>query len=69
MMNIYNGNIQTDESEEAVVYLPDYFDALNIEFRYQLPAIGVMVQAIVLKKIENNLFLVKMNDPNVDVKA
>ncbi len=40
MMNIYNGNIILNESGEAIVILPDYFKALNSEFRYQLTPIG-----------------------------
>jgi hypothetical protein len=40
MMNIYNGNAQLDGNGQAVVQLPDYFIALNKEYRYQLTAMG-----------------------------
>ena len=40
MMNVYNGNVLLDESGAAWVDLPDYFEALNRDFRYQLTAIG-----------------------------
>ncbi len=40
MMNVYNGNVVLDGSGEAVVELPDYFEALNRDFRYQLTPIG-----------------------------
>ena len=40
MMNIYNGTTHLDASGEAEVILPDYFEALNRDFRYQLTAIG-----------------------------
>ncbi|MBO6516144.1 MAG: hypothetical protein JJ975_06310, partial [Bacteroidia bacterium] len=40
MMNVYNGNVKTNEKGEAEVALPDYFEALNMEFRYQLTCIG-----------------------------
>jgi len=40
MMNIYNGNVTLDANGEAVVELPDWFGALNRDFRYQLTAIG-----------------------------
>ena len=40
MMNIYNGNITLDENGEAWVQMPDWFEALNQEFRYQLTPIG-----------------------------
>ena len=40
MMNVYNGNITLDEAGEAWVVLPDWFEALNQDFRYQLTAVG-----------------------------
>ncbi|MGA2391456.1 MAG: hypothetical protein ABSF97_21035 [Candidatus Sulfotelmatobacter sp.] len=40
MMNIYNGVIVLNSKGEASVDLPDYFQALNSDFRYQLTAIG-----------------------------
>ena len=40
MMNIYNGNVVTDAEGVAVVELPDYFEALNHDPRYQLTVIG-----------------------------
>ncbi|MEE8576207.1 MAG: hypothetical protein V3T31_03035, partial [candidate division Zixibacteria bacterium] len=40
MMNVYNGNVELDAKGEATVRLPDYFDALNKDFRYQLTSIG-----------------------------
>jgi len=41
MMNIYNGTVLLDSSGEAWITLPDWFEALNRDFRYQLTAIGV----------------------------
>lgn len=67
MMNIYNGNITTDASGEAVVTMPSYFQAENVDFRYQLTVIGTFAQAIVLKEISNNQFVVKTDKPNVKV--
>ena len=40
MMNIYNGVIVLDSKGKASVSLPEYFQALNTDFRYQLTAIG-----------------------------
>ena len=40
MMNIYNGIATLDGRGEAWVSLPDWFEALNADFRYQLTAIG-----------------------------
>src|SRR5262249_35543573 len=36
MMNVYNGNVVTDASGDAFVEMPEYFEALNKDFRYQL---------------------------------
>jgi hypothetical protein len=40
MMNIYNGTVVLDNNGEAWISLPDWFEALNRDFRYQLTAIG-----------------------------
>ncbi len=67
MKNIYDGNITTDAAGEAVVELPNYFEALNRDFRYQLTVIGQFAQAIVATKIANNRFTVHTDKPNVEV--
>lgn len=40
MMNMYNGVVALDRKGEAWINLPDWFEALNRDFRYQLTAIG-----------------------------
>jgi hypothetical protein len=50
MMNIYNGNVSTDAQGRAVVQLPEWFETLNRDFRYQLTVIGQFSQAIVASK-------------------
>ena len=67
MMNIYNGNIVTDEGGEAVVTLPDYFEALNKDFRYQLTVVGTFAQAIVAEKVKGNRFVIRTSAPGVEV--
>jgi len=67
MMNVYNGNIVTDANGDATVTLPDYFEALNKDFRYQLTVIGVFAQAIVAEEIGGNQFKIKTDKPNVKV--
>jgi hypothetical protein len=67
MMNMYNGTVTTDKRGFAEVVLPDYFEALNRDFRYQLTAIGQFAQAIVAKKIVNNRFVIRTNKPGVEV--
>jgi trimeric autotransporter adhesin len=67
MMNVYNGNITTDRHGLATVNLPDYFEVLNGDFRYQLTVIGQFAQAIVAKKIAGNRFVIRTSKPNVEV--
>ena len=40
MKNIYYGVAVLDEAGEAIVTLPDWFEALNGDFRYQLTPMG-----------------------------
>jgi hypothetical protein len=67
MMNIYNGNITTGANGMAVVELPSYFDALNMDFRYQLTVIGEFAQAIVKEEISENQFTIQTDKPHVKV--
>lgn len=67
MMNIYNGNVITDADGNAVVTMPDYFEVLNKDFRYQLTVIGTFAQAIISEKITGNRFSIKTDRPNVEV--
>ena len=40
MMHIYHGVVELDANGEASVELPEWFEALNRDFRYQLTCIG-----------------------------
>jgi hypothetical protein len=40
MKNVYDGVVTLDDNGEAEIELPDWFGALNKDFRYQLTAIG-----------------------------
>jgi len=67
MMNVYNGNVVTDKNGKATVVLPEYFEALNRDFRYQLTVVGQFAQAIVAKKVDHNRFVIRTSKPNVEV--
>ena len=56
MTNFYNGNAVLDTHGEAEVQLPDWFQALNQDFRYQLTCIGSFAPVYVAREIENNSF-------------
>jgi hypothetical protein len=40
VLNLYSGNVVLNASGEAVVQLPDWFEVINKDFRYQLTPIG-----------------------------
>lgn len=67
MLNIYNGNVTTDEAGFATVILPDWFEALNRDFRYQLTVIGQFAQVIVAEEIKDNQFRIQTDQPGVKV--
>jgi hypothetical protein len=67
MMDVYNGDVVTNQRGIATVILPDYFEALNRDFRYQLTVIGQFAQAIVARKIGHNQFVIRTSKPNVEV--
>jgi trimeric autotransporter adhesin len=67
MINIYTGNVTTDSQGDAQVRLPDWFEAVNTDFRYQLTVIGQFAQAIVNSRVSNHQFGIKTDKPNVDV--
>lgn len=67
MMNVYSGNVLTDQHGDATVALPAYFEALNGDFRYQLTVIGQFAQAIVAAEITNNHFAIKTDKPHVKI--
>jgi hypothetical protein len=67
MKNIYDGISVTNSDGEAVVELPDWFEALNRDFRYQLTVLGVFSQAIIKEEITNSHFSIKTDKPNVKV--
>lgn len=66
-LNVYSGNIVTDAEGLAWVTLPDYFDAINREPRYQLTVIGRFAQAIIAEEIEHNRFAIRTSAPHVRV--
>jgi hypothetical protein len=67
VINSYSGNITTDASGKATVNLPDYFGAINKDFRYQLTVVGTFAQAIISKEIVSNQFEIATSIPNVKV--
>lgn len=68
MMNVYNGNVTLDAAGEAWVTMPDYFEALNRDFRYQLTAIGGPGPNLyIAEKISGNSFRISGGAPGLEV--
>jgi trimeric autotransporter adhesin len=70
MKNIYDGVATTDADGFATVELPEWFEALNRDFRYQLTVIDEgddWVMAKVARKIEDDRFVLRTSRPHVEV--
>jgi hypothetical protein len=66
-INMYRGTVATDHKGEATIQLPAYFEALNIEFCYQLTVLGDLAFAAVTEQIRANSFKIKSNKPSARV--
>jgi hypothetical protein len=67
MMNIYNGVVTLSRRGDAVVKLPDWFDALNRDFRYQLTCIGGFAPVYVASEVSSNQFKIGGGRPGMKV--
>jgi hypothetical protein len=68
MMNVYNGNVALDGNGEFWVQLPDWFEALNKEFRYQLTPIGAPGPNLyIAEPVQNNRFKIAGGTPGLRV--
>jgi hypothetical protein len=56
MKNIYDGVAELDSNGEATVELPDWFEALNRDVRYQLTPIGEYAPVFVRSKVKSGRF-------------
>lgn len=70
MMNIYNGTIITNERGYATVDMPEWFEALNKDFRYQVTVLGnsdTWARARIFQKIKNGSFIIQTDEPSIEV--
>ncbi|MCX5689431.1 MAG: hypothetical protein NTV94_06530 [Planctomycetota bacterium] len=73
MMNIYNGNVTTDAQGFATITLPEYFEALNQDFRYQLTVVDAdnasdeFILVKVTEKVKDNRFSIRASKGNSEV--
>ena len=67
MMNLYSGVVVLDGKGEAEVALPEWFEALNRNFRYQLTCVGSFAPVYIARKIANNAFKIAGGHPGLEV--
>lgn len=71
MMNVYNGVVRTDPAGYATVTMPEWFETLNRDFRYQLTIIDEAdtgwALAKVVREMNGNEFTIRTNLPNQKV--
>jgi hypothetical protein len=67
MKNIYDGIAVFDSAGEAVVDLPEWFEALNRDFRYQLTPMGGAFIPYVAEEIGQNRFKIAGGVPDKKV--
>ena len=67
MKNIYDGIAVLDKNGEAWVELPEWFEALNKDFRYQLTCIGGFAPVYIAEKISDNRFKVAGGKAGMEV--
>lgn len=66
--NIYDGVATLDENGEVAIQLPDYFEALNKDFRYQFfPHYEAMPDLYVKEEVKNNQFVIAGGKPNGEI--
>jgi hypothetical protein len=68
VLNVYSGNVVADQNGQAVVRFPDWFQAINRDFRYQLTAVGGPAQGLyIAEEIYNNQFKIAGGVPGVKI--
>ena len=68
MKNIYDGTVTLDQEGKAVVEMPDYFSALNQDFRYQLTAVGAPGPNLyIAEKLKDNHFKIAGGKAGMEV--
>ncbi|MBX3390536.1 MAG: hypothetical protein KF691_13890 [Phycisphaeraceae bacterium] len=67
MMNVYTGTAVIGEDGAAVVKLPAYFGALNVDHHYQLTCVGGYAQVYIAEEVKDNQFKIGGGKPGMKV--
>ena len=67
LKNFYDGVVILDDNGAARIRLPDYFEALNKDFRYQLTCIGSYAPVYIAKEVQKGTFEIAGGRPGMKV--
>ena len=67
MKNIYDGVVVMDAKGEATVELPEWFNAVNTHFRYQLTCISGYAPVYIAEEVQGNSFRIAGGAPAMKV--
>jgi len=68
MKTVYDGTVVLDARGEATVQMPDWFEALNADFRYQLTAVGAPgPNLFVADEVQSGAFRIAGGEPGMKV--
>ena len=56
VLNVYSGTVVLDAAGQATVELPEWFEALNADVRYQLTCIGAFAPVYIAEKVAGGSF-------------
>lgn len=63
----YHGTVIMDKDSTATVRLPDYFEALNTDYHYQLTCVGDYAEVYVSEEINDNSFRIAGGKPGLKI--
>jgi hypothetical protein len=67
VLNLYSGNAVLDDAGEAVVQLPDWFEVINKDFRYQLTNVGGFAPVYIAEEVSGGHFKIAGGKPGAKV--
>jgi hypothetical protein len=68
VLNVYSGNVKLDNDGSAVIAMPNWFEAVNRDFRYTLTAIGAPAPGLhIAEKLNSNRFKIAGGVPGMEV--
>ena len=67
MKNIYDGVVTLGVDGSATVTMPNYFGALNVDYRYQLTCIGGQAMVYIAEEMSQNHFKIAGGKPGMKV--